>query len=52
MAQTGVFDHYYIQQTDYTSRFSLHITVRLATKPKMPIFRPKNNTKNYTIVNI
>ena len=35
-------------QADCTSRFSLHITVRLATKPKMPIFRPKNSTKNYT----
>ena len=43
-----VYCHHHTQQTDYTSRFSLHITVRLATKPKMPIFRPNNITKIYT----
>ena len=48
MAPADAYCHHYTQQTDYTSRFSLHITVRLATKPKMPIFRPNNNTKNYT----
>ena len=31
-----------------TPRFSLHITIRLTTKPKIPIFQPNNNTKNYT----
>ena len=36
--------NHHTQQTD----FSPHITIRLATKPKMPIFRPNNNTKNYT----
>ena len=48
MAPADVYCHHHTQQTDYTSRFSLHITDRLATKPKMPIFRPNNNTKNYT----
>ena len=48
MAPADVYCHHHTQQTDYTSRFSLHITVRLATKLKLPIFRPNNNTKNYT----
>ena len=48
MSPTGVSCHHHSQQTDGTSRFSPHVTVRLATKPKMPISRPKNNTKNYT----
>ena len=48
MAPADVYSHHHTQQTVYTSRFSLHITDRLATKPKMPIFRPNNNTKNYT----
>ena len=34
--------------TTCTSRFSLHITDRLATKPQMSIFRSNNTTKNYT----
>ena len=48
MAPADVYCQQHTQQTDYTSRFSLHITVRSATKPKMPIFRPNNNHKNYT----
>ena len=48
MAPADVYCHHHTQQTDYTSRFSLHITVPLATKPKMPSFRPNNDTKNYT----
>ena len=37
MAPADVYCHHHTQQT-----------IRLATKPKMPIFRPNNNTKNYT----
>ena len=48
MAPADVYCHHHTQQSEYTARFSLHITDRLATKPKMPIFRPNNNTKNYT----
>ena len=48
MTPADVYCHHHTQQTDYASRFLLHITVRLATKPKMPVFRPNNNTKNYT----
>ena len=48
MAPADVYFHHQTQQTDYASRFSLHITVRLARKPKMPIVRPNNNIKNYT----
>ena len=52
MAPIGVSCHHHSHQTDCTSRFSLHIAVRLATKPKMPIFRPKNNIKNYTYLSL
>ena len=50
MAPTGVFCHHYSQQTESTSRFSLHITSSFwqCSKLKMPIFRLKNNTKIYT----
>ena len=48
MAPADVYYHHHTQHTDYTSRFSLHITDRFATKPKTPIFRSNNNTKNYT----
>ena len=41
MAPTGVFFHYYSQQTGSTSRFSLHITVRFGNKAQNANFSAK-----------
>ena len=41
MAPTGVFCHHYSQQTESTSRFSLHITVRFGNKVQNANFSAK-----------
>ena len=48
MAPTGVSCHHQSQQTDCSRDFRCLSPFVLATKLKMPIFRLKNNTKNYT----
>ena len=44
MAPTGVFCHHHSQQTDFRCKSPFIWQQR----PKMPVFRPKKNTKNYT----
>ena len=41
MAANGVFCHHYSQQTELTSRFSLHITVRFGNKAQNAKFSAK-----------
>ena len=45
MAPTAVFCHHYSQQTELTSRFSLHITVRFGNKAQNANFSAKEQHK-------
>ena len=50
MAPTGVFCHHYSQQTESTSRFSLHITVHFGNKAQNANFLAREQHQKLHII--